>query len=206
MSPARRLFVLAGFTLMVAGIVLLLSQEEEIFVALSVLGFVVVVAAVPRLERGEAGAAPATSVQPAPAVEPPTGTQPPTGDVTVVSGEPTLEHPAVADPEAFGDGQEPRPEPSEPPAPAPEPEPAEPVPAEKTPEPAPAEPESEPAEPELAEPAPAFPAPERWGSWRPPADAQGAPGSARPRARTVAVAGAAVTAAAALWAWRRARR
>jgi FtsH-binding integral membrane protein len=46
-SPARRLIILAGFTLMVAGIVLLLSQEEEVFVALSVLGFVVVVAAVP---------------------------------------------------------------------------------------------------------------------------------------------------------------
>jgi len=201
-SPARRLIILAGFTLMVAGIVLLLSQEEEVFVALSVLGFVVVVAAVPRLERGGAGAAPATGVQPAAAVEPPTGTDSSTGDVTVVSGEPTLEHPAVADSEAFGDGQEPRPELSEPPAPAPEPEPDEPVPAETTPEPAPAEPE--PAEP--AEPAPAFPAPERWGSWRPPADAPGATGSARPRARTVAVAGAAVTAAAALWAWRRARR
>lgn len=207
MSPARRLIILAGFTLMVAGIVLLLSQEEEIFVALSVLGFVVVVAAVPRLqrERDEAGAVPATGVQPAAEVEPATDAQPPTepgielppGNATVVPSEPTLEHAAVEDSEASEHEQEPQPEPAAPPPAAVEPAPA------ATPVPAP-------ASPELAEPAPSFPAPKRPGTWQPPsppANRQAATGPGGLSARNVAVAGTAAGAAGALlWAWRRARR
>jgi len=194
-SPARRLIILAGFTLMVAGIVLLLSQEEEVFVALSVLGFVVVVAAVPRLSRepSDAGWGGTADEPPAEA-----GFEPPTDNVTVVPGGPTLEHAAVADPKA-PDDQEPQPEPAAAPPGALEPAPPAPLVA-------------APAPPKLAEPAPAppFPAPERWGTWQPPsppADGQAAAGPAGLSARKVAAAGAAAGAAGALLlAWRRARR
>jgi len=185
-SSARRLIVLLGFTLMVAGVLLLVTQEEEIFVALSVLGFVVVVAAVPRLkrERSEAGDEPATGIQPT------------TGNVTVVPSEPTLEHPAAADPETSREEHEP--EPAPPPPAALEPAP-----------PAPPVPTATPPEPEERAPAPSFRRPERWDAGQassPSASGRARTGPPRPSARTAAVAGTAAGAGALLWAWRRGRR
>ena len=198
MSSARRLIVLLGFTLMVAGVLLLVTQEEEIFVALSVLGFVVVVAAVPRLrrERSEAGDEPATGVQPGAGAEPATGIQPTTGNVTVVPSEPTLEHPAAADPETSREEHEPEPAPPPPAALEPAP-PAPPVPTATAPE------------PEERAAAPSFRRPERWDLGQassPSASGRARTGPPRPSARTAAVAGTAAGAGALLWAWRRGRR
>lgn len=183
MSWTRRLLVACAFALMLAGVALMVIEEDELFLALSLGGFVLVLVAVPSLphdeETEEPGARAAESgpaeLMPAPQeAEPPERAAPAPAAVTAAP-DPTASGPAVPEPDA------PDPAPPEPIAP-------------------------EPAAPEPIAPEPAAPEPIAPGRAAPEFPPGGEPGG-RLRdlsPRGIALAGAA--AGAALWLWRRATR
>jgi outer membrane biosynthesis protein TonB len=182
-SWTRRLLVTCAFALMIAGVALMVTQEDELFLALSLAGFALVLVAVPSLpreaERVEQG--PAAAAPPAPEATP-----------------------RRAEPEAA-------PAEAEPVAPSEAVAPAEPV-APSGPEPVAAEAAvPEPTEPAVPTapiaPEPAEPPAGRGGEpVSAPAAAAGERGGRLTElsARDFALAGAA--AGAALWLWRRVRR
>ena len=70
MSWTRRILVLLAFALMVGGVALMITQREELYLAASMAGFVLMLAAVPSLPRQRAGAAEAVPHRQAGAPEP----------------------------------------------------------------------------------------------------------------------------------------
>lgn len=101
MSWTRRVLVTCAFALMLAGVVLMVTQKEELFLALSVVGFALVLVAVPSLPKEAAGEDRAPGVAPPPRTEPPAAvTEPPgTEAVTVPASDETEPGGREAEPE-----------------------------------------------------------------------------------------------------------
>ena len=177
MSWTRRLLVTCAFALMLVGVALMIIQEDELFLALSLAGFALVLVAVPSLPR-EAEPGAGVGRPAAPEAEP--------GAAEPESAEPAPPGPAAAAPAG--------------------PEPAEPEPAEGSAggggELLPAPPSAAPP----AAAALAYEPAARAGAAQPEPPGGGEPGGRLSdlSARDLALAGAA--AGAALWLWRRVRR
>jgi outer membrane biosynthesis protein TonB len=178
-SWTRRLLVTCAFALMIVGVALMIIQEDELFLALSLAGFALVLAAVPSLPR-EAESGAGEGLPPAPeagpvAAEPESAEPPPPGPAAAVPAGP---EPEPVEPEPTKGSAEDRDEPLPAPAAA-----AAPPAAAQAPEPPARAAAAAPGHPVGGEP--------------------GGPLGAR-SARDLALVGAA--AGAALWLWRRVRR
>lgn len=192
MSWTRRFLVLVAFALMLAGVALMVTQKEELYLGLSVAGFALVLAAVPGLPREPVG----DEVLAEPAAPRPAPGEPPTG----------LEHaPSGQGAPRRAEAQELEPPPREEPTPA---DAEEPAPADAEPvAPAGTEPAAEPAggggEPAAAATAPASPPVQPAEPLKRPAAARLGRPSPREPARRLLIGGIAAVAVLVLWRWLR---